>query len=94
MCAVQLAFFTTPFDVAKTRLMTQVKSVGEKTNDFYYRGTFDCLKRVYLEEGWRALFAGVGPRVMWISLGGAAFFTAYEFVRNTFSKVLDDNHIK
>lgn len=43
---------------------------------------------VYRKEGAGALFAGVVPRVMWISIGGAIFFGAYEeakrMVRVTF----------
>ena len=33
---------------------------------------------IYREEGPRVLFAGVVPRVMWISLGGAVFLGVYE----------------
>lgn len=46
-----------------------------------YRGALDALGRIYREEGWRALFAGVQPRVMWISLGGALFFSSFEFCK-------------
>jgi solute carrier family 25 S-adenosylmethionine transporter 26 len=33
---------------------------------------------VYRKEGMPALFSGIVPRVMWISLGGAIFFATYE----------------
>lgn len=33
---------------------------------------------VYRKEGTKALFSGLVPRVMWISLGGAIFFATYE----------------
>lgn len=36
------------------------------------------LKQIYLYEGTKALFAGVVPRTLWISAGGAVFLGAYE----------------
>lgn len=33
---------------------------------------------IYKEEGFKVLFSGVVPRTIWISLGGAIFFGAYE----------------
>lgn len=36
------------------------------------------LMDVYRREGFATLFAGVVPRVAWISLGGAIFFGTYE----------------
>ncbi|MES1909681.1 MAG: hypothetical protein MHM6MM_002382 [Cercozoa sp. M6MM] len=65
------AAVTTPLDVVKTRLMTQ----GTKQ---HYSGVLDCLSSVYRKEGAKALFAGLVPRTMWISLGGFVFFGAYE----------------
>jgi len=38
--------------------------------------------RIMQQEGWRALFAGVGPRTMWISIGGAIFLGSYQWVSN------------
>jgi len=60
---------TTPLDVAKTRIML---SEGIQSS------TFGMLSAVYSEGGARALFAGVAPRTLWISLGGFLFFGAYE----------------
>ena len=37
-------------------------------------------KQIYTVEGPRALFAGVVPRTLWISAGGAVFLGAYEWV--------------
>jgi solute carrier family 25 S-adenosylmethionine transporter 26 len=37
------------------------------------------LRQIYLEEGLGALFAGVVPRVIWISAGGAVFLGVYEW---------------
>lgn len=52
-----------------------------------YSGLVDTLKRVYSEGGVKALFAGVQPRVMWISIGGFVFFGAYEFTKSSLTHV-------
>ena len=65
------ATFTTPFDVIKTRMMLQGRNK-------VYSGVIDCTRKMILEEGMGSLFKGVGPRVTWISIGGAVFFGALE----------------
>ncbi|KAK1597556.1 mitochondrial carrier domain-containing protein [Colletotrichum navitas] len=67
------AGITTPLDVLKTRVMLsqQKERVG------------DVLKTIYKEHGIRPFFAGIGPRVMWISIGGAIFLGSYQFAANT-----------
>lgn len=75
------AGLTTPLDVVKTRLMTQTKTVQADR----YRGVVHALRRIYAEEGIRALYLGIQPRVMWISLGGAIFFGTFEELRRQFT---------
>ena len=66
---------TTPLDVAKTRIMLAESGSAEA------RGyVIETLKTVYAEKGVSGLFAGVTPRVTWISIGGCVFFGVYEFV--------------
>jgi len=67
---------TTPLDVIKTRIMIGVDGHGVP-----YSGAMDVARRTVAEEGSMALFKGVGPRVLWISLGGFVFFGAYEECR-------------
>lgn len=78
------AAVTTPLDVVKTRLMTQGAGVGK------YKGIVHGLRTIAREEGAAALMSGVAPRVMWISIGGAVFFGAYEAAKKvlfpTFAK--------
>jgi solute carrier family 25 (mitochondrial S-adenosylmethionine transporter), member 26 len=38
-------------------------------------------QRVVRDEGASKLLAGLGPRVMWISIGGFVFFGVYEDCR-------------
>ncbi|KAK4774250.1 hypothetical protein SAY87_029269 [Trapa incisa] len=62
---------TTPLDVIKTRLMVQ----GTKSQ---YKGSINCVRRIIEEEGSSALMKGIGPRVLWIGIGGSIFFGVLE----------------
>ncbi|CAN6580397.1 unnamed protein product [Malus baccata var. baccata] len=62
---------TTPLDVIKTRLMVQ----GSANQ---YKGIIDCVQTVVREEGRSALLKGIGPRVLWIGIGGSIFFGVLE----------------
>ncbi|KAF9096388.1 S-adenosylmethionine transporter [Mortierella sp. AD031] len=77
------AAITTPLDVVKTRVMlSQRNPTGANgPSSAYYSGISSTFKRILAEEGPRALFSGVGPRVMWISIGGSIFLGAYEKVK-------------
>ena len=69
------AGFTTPLDVLKTRIML----AREKE-------TMGTMARELLRQsGPRAFFAGIGPRVLWISTGGAIFLGSYQFALNQLS---------
>ncbi|KAL9098036.1 MAG: hypothetical protein Q9163_006220 [Psora crenata] len=63
---------TTPLDVLKTRMML----AREKEN------TWALARRVLRESGPRAFVAGMGPRVLWISIGGAVFLGSYQWAYN------------
>lgn len=77
------ATFTTPLDVAKTRLMLGADSQGIR-----YTTMSSTLSRVYAEGGIPGLFRGLGPRVSLISLGGLVFFGLYEYSIVQFQRVL------
>jgi solute carrier family 25 S-adenosylmethionine transporter 26 len=66
------AVATTPLDVLKTRLMLAPERVG----------ALKMLRTVLRESGPRGLFAGVVPRTMWISIGGAVFLGSYQWSWN------------
>jgi len=38
--------------------------------------------RIFAEQGWRGLFAGCPERAIYVGLGAAAFFVAYENIMN------------
>lgn len=77
------AFVTCPLDVLKTRIMLSADLPKEQ------RFTVtETLRKLVREEGYRALFKGVTPRVMQISLGGALWFGAFEEYKRQLHKFL------
>ncbi|XP_030461522.1 S-adenosylmethionine carrier 1, chloroplastic/mitochondrial-like isoform X1 [Syzygium oleosum] len=72
---------TTPLDVIKTRLMVQGATKQ-------YRGISHCVKNIVQEEGPATLMKGMGPRVLWIGIGGSIFFGILERTK----KILADRH--
>ncbi|KAF4334832.1 PET8 [Fusarium beomiforme] len=67
------AALTTPLDVLKTRVMLSKESVSVS----------EMFGRILREEGSKPFFAGVAPRVTWISIGGAIFLGSYQWAINT-----------
>ena len=70
------AGLTTPLDVVKTRVMLARERVGMGV----------MFSKVWREEGSRAMFAGLGPRLVWISGGGFVFLGGYQFVFNALAR--------
>ncbi|KAJ3489987.1 hypothetical protein NLI96_g1747 [Meripilus lineatus] len=69
------AAVTTPLDVLKTRVMLDLRDPAkQKLPSLATR-----FQQIYLTEGVGALFAGVVPRTLWISAGGAVFLGVYEW---------------
>ncbi|KAL1919757.1 uncharacterized protein VTP21DRAFT_1688 [Calcarisporiella thermophila] len=71
------AAVTTPLDVVKTRVMLSHKDATYKK----YNGIGNTFRRIIAEEGFLVLFSGIGPRVLWISIGGSIFLGVYEQVK-------------
>ncbi len=63
---------TTPLDVLKTRIMLSRQK--ERTTTL--------VAQILRDSGPRAFFAGMGPRILWISAGGAIFLGSYEWAYN------------
>ncbi|WCJ26283.1 Mitochondrial substrate carrier family protein [Euphorbia peplus] len=80
MAGSTAALFTTPFDVVKTRLQTQVPgSISQ------YDGVFHALKEIGKTEGLKGLYRGLIPRLVMYVSQGALFFASYEFFKRLFS---------
>ncbi|RFU31391.1 hypothetical protein B7463_g4950, partial [Scytalidium lignicola] len=70
------AGITTPLDVLKTRMML----AKEKT------AMVPMLRQILHDSGPKAFFAGIGPRILWISAGGAIFLGSYQWAYNSLSE--------
>uniref|UniRef100_A0A0D6R083 Mitochondrial succinate-fumarate transporter 1-like n=1 Tax=Araucaria cunninghamii TaxID=56994 RepID=A0A0D6R083_ARACU len=69
---------TGPFDVVKTRLMAQIRSV--ETGEVKYKGMFHALRTIFAEEGLLALWKGLLPRLMRIPPGQAIMWAVADQV--------------
>uniref|UniRef100_A0A803MT98 Uncharacterized protein n=1 Tax=Chenopodium quinoa TaxID=63459 RepID=A0A803MT98_CHEQI len=75
---------TTPLDVIKTRLMIQGSSQQ-------YKGIYDCVRTILREEGGHVFMKGIGPRVLWIGIGGSIFFGVLEKTKQVLSQGQPNN---
>ncbi|XWS38366.1 hypothetical protein CRYUN_Cryun19dG0125100 [Craigia yunnanensis] len=74
------ALFTTPFDVVKTRLQTQIPGSLSRYNSVYH-----ALQDIRTHEGLKGLYRGLIPRLVMYMSQGALFFASYEFFKQLFS---------
>ncbi|KAJ6347442.1 hypothetical protein OIU76_004008 [Salix suchowensis] len=74
------ALFTTPFDVVKTRLQTQIPGSMSP-----YGNVFHALEEICKKEGLKGLYRGLTPRLVMYVSQGALFFASYEFLKRLFS---------
>jgi solute carrier family 25 (mitochondrial S-adenosylmethionine transporter), member 26 len=80
------AGLTTPLDVLKTNMMLSRREHGENGEGMLREGPGRILARITRVEGWRGLFRGFGPRVAWVSVGGAIFLGTYQWAWNTLGR--------
>ncbi|KAJ3116984.1 hypothetical protein HK098_006418, partial [Nowakowskiella sp. JEL0407] len=64
----------TPFDVVKTRIQSETKTVGAK-----YRWTLPAISTVAREEGFAALYKGFLPKVLRLGPGGGILLVVFDF---------------
>ncbi|KAM7258889.1 hypothetical protein ACFE04_014630 [Oxalis oulophora] len=74
------ASITTPLDVVKTRLMTQVH--GDAANKVS-AGVAATVRQILMEEGWVGFTRGVGPRILHSAGFSAIGYFAFETARLT-----------
>ena len=76
------ALFSTPFDVVKTRMQTQVGRRAQLSLN-------KTLRAILVKEGFGGLYRGVLPRIFIYLSQGAIFFTTYEILRTGMYKLED-----
>ncbi|XP_030564431.1 mitochondrial 2-oxodicarboxylate carrier [Drosophila novamexicana] len=68
-------FVNIPFDVAKSR----IQGPQPVANQIKYRGTLSSIATVYKEEGFRALYKGLVPKIMRLGPGGAIMLLVFDY---------------
>lgn len=71
-----------PMDTIKTRLVTQSLAAGS----IPYKGIVDCAVRVAREEGFKAFYKGLPPRLVSVVPMIGIQFTVYEFMKQVMQK--------
>lgn len=64
-----------PFDVAKSR----IQGPQPQPNVVKYKSTLKTIGIVYREEGFRALYKGLAPKVLRLSFGGGIMMVVYDY---------------
>ncbi|KPI90962.1 Mitochondrial 2-oxodicarboxylate carrier [Papilio xuthus] len=75
-----------PFDVAKSRIQGPQPSPGIVK----YNSTVGTINLVYREEGFRALYKGLLPKVLRLGPGGAIMLVVYDYVYNFLENKFQD----
>ena len=63
-----------PIDSVRRRLMMQA---GQPLDERLYRNSFDCFRKVFVNEGMQGFFLGIGPNII-RSFGGAVLLVGYD----------------
>lgn len=71
------AVLTCPLEVIKTRLQSSAKA----TLNVHNLGMIRCFNSVITNEGWRALFKGLGPNLIGNAPSRAIYFSTYSTVK-------------
>lgn len=75
-----------PLDVTKVRLQVQ-GSLGETgRRNKYTGGVFSSIKRIYVEEGLRGVFKGVGPALVTVPLFWGVYWPIYDNMKAYFER--------
>ncbi|KZT30443.1 mitochondrial carrier [Neolentinus lepideus HHB14362 ss-1] len=83
---ITAALVTSPFDVLKTRRQSLLMSSTGKQMS----GTFPLLAQIVRNEGVKALFAGIGPRITKIAPACGIMIACFEGVGQFLSETIDD----
>lgn len=79
------AVTTHPFDVIKTRAQVSGSGVGAALNT-RAQSTVDAIKNMLAKEGWVALYAGIGPRVLKVGPSCAIVLASFELFKSSIAR--------
>jgi len=64
-----------PLDMARTRLAADV---GKNSTDRRFNGTFDCLRKIYAESGFKGIYTGLGVSITGVIVFRGLFMGGYD----------------
>ncbi|KAF5277692.1 hypothetical protein FQR65_LT03672 [Abscondita terminalis] len=70
-------FGTFPIDTTKTRLQVQGQKLDFNHAELKYKGMIDCFMKIWKQEGFAALYAGIWPAVLRQATYGTIKFGTY-----------------
>lgn len=81
------SFISSPLELVKLRLQLQGQGVRHSfrqmafyyDNDLYYKGPVDCLKKVYVKEGFNGVMRGTVLTIIRDVPGFGLYFASYEY---------------
>ena len=76
------SLLTTPLDVVKTHIQTQVQIHGKKK----FHSILDCVRYIVRQHGSKGLWRGVGARVVWMSTGTGLTMVVYEELKRAWPR--------
>lgn len=76
--AISAAYVSYPFDTVRRRLQMQSEKPPE---EWTYKGTGDCFKKILADEGFTALFKGAGANAL-RTVGSALVLVLYGEIKN------------
>merc|ERR1712167_115883 len=80
--AITAGYASYPFDTIRRRLQMQSEKPKE---EWLYKGTIDCLKKIMADEGTAALFKGAGANAL-RTVGSALVLVLYGEIKDLMSK--------
>lgn len=72
----------TPFDVVKSRMMSQHVLINKTNSEIVYKSAFDCFKNTIENEGFLTLYKSVIPSYLRLGPWNIIFFLTYEQLKS------------
>ncbi|XP_070577659.1 mitochondrial basic amino acids transporter-like [Ptychodera flava] len=85
-----------PMELAKTRVQIQGQGESRKfytTHSHEYKGSIDCIRRIYQVEGIRGCYRGMVTTLLREVPGFGVYFASYEFFCSTLEKRNPGQHL-
>eukprot|EP01113_Clastostelium_recurvatum_P029481 TRINITY_DN3557_c0_g1_i4.p1 TRINITY_DN3557_c0_g1~~TRINITY_DN3557_c0_g1_i4.p1 ORF type:complete len:329 (+),score=52.63 TRINITY_DN3557_c0_g1_i4:129-1115(+) len=92
-----ISVIITPRDLVKSKLQVQERKPPSPSSPrhplhhqtTYYRGSWDCVRKLYAQAGMRGLYSGLFVTMIRDVPGDMAYFFTYEYVKRTLMKELE-----